>query len=274
MEEMDSGVNEASGAGSIPTVEESPTYDDQSVQENETEEGSDDTQEASKEDSRFDKHPRFQKMQKTIRELKQYKSDLDTYKSTYQNAIEFHNWLTQNPKLIPKVMEALQGELGQDSAQQPEDVYADLDPKLAERFRSMEKALDEQKQEKMTSQQKATQEYLSSVDDHFDSLLEKDGFVKPNGQVDEDIVNMYSTHVRSLLDNFAQNPERPTLKEVNRAYDYVKKGVQKLVNRELSKITKTIPHAPPTGSKRGATPQNTPSAKVYTNADIERLLLG
>jgi len=138
----------------------------------------------------------------------------------------------------------------------------------------MEKALDEQKQEKMTSQQKATQEYLSSVDDHFDSLLEKDGFVKPNGQVDEDIVNMYSTHVRSLLDNFAQNPERPTLKEVNRAYDYVKKGVQKLVNRELSKITKTIPHAPPTGSKRGATPQNTPSAKVYTNADIERLLLG
>ena len=274
MKKMDSGVNEASGAGSIPTVEESPTYDDQSVQENETEEGSDDTQEASKEDSRFDKHPRFQKMQKTIRELKQYKSDLDTYKSTYQNAIQFHNWLTQNPKLIPKVMEALQGELGQETAQQPEDVYADLDPKLAERFRSMEKALDEQKQEKMTHEQKAAQEYLSSVDEHFDSLLEKDGFVKPNGQVDEDIVNMYSTHVRSLLDNFAQNPERPTLKEVNRAYDYVKKGVQKLVNRELSKITKTIPHAPPTGSKRGATPQNTPSAKVYTNADIERLLLG
>lgn len=273
---MDSGVNEVSGAGSIPTVEESPTYDEQSVQEqeNETEEGDDDTQETSKEVQPFHKHPRFQKMQKTITELKHNKTELDWYKNTYQKAIQFHDWLTQNPKLIPKVMEALQGELGQDNAQQPEDVYADLDPKLAERFRSMEKALDEQKQEKMTSQQKATQEYLSSVDDHFDSLLEKDGFVKPNGQVDEDIVNMYSTHVRSLLDNFAQNPERPTLKEVNRAYDYVKKGVQKLVNRELSKITKTIPHAPPTGSKRGATPQNTPSAKVYTNADIERLLLG
>lgn len=255
------GANYQEDIASTPPSEDSPNSDNLEAAEEHAEEES--------QDSRFDKHPRFQKMQRQIRKLRNIEREYQNYQSSYGQAIKFHNWLTENPHLIPKIQKALEEER-QASQQAEDDPFADLDPRLAQEFREMKSVLAAQKQAEQHRAQEMVTTHQSNIDEHFKSLLASDGISDPKR--DEELMNYHSVFVRALLDEAAKDKDRPTVKEVNEAYAYSKAVIQKLANRSLSKLTKNAPHAPPSGSKRGSSVQGSPPTKAYSNDEIAQLL--
>lgn len=271
------GANLQEEFASTPPSEESPTSESEEGQDLQPKEATEEESEnlQAKEDPRFDRHPRWKQMQKTVNRLRRIERDFESYKSSYGQAIQFHNWLTSNPHLIPKVLQVLKASEGapQDVDANQDDPFADLDPRIANELRGMKSALEEQKRSELTRSQQAVQEHQDFIDERFDELLAKDGFIQPDGKPVEEIVNVYSVTTRALLDVFAKDKAKPTLQELNKAYAYVNKAIQKLANRSLSKLTKNIPEAPPSGSKKGVALRNVSAGpRAFSNDDIAQML--
>lgn len=277
VEMTDEGANEhvSNDSSQVDTNEESPNSLQQNEEAVDNEESSSEDN-SKRDDLRFDRHPRWQKLQRQLRKFKEVEREYNEYKQQTQDAVNIKNWLSQNPHLISKLLEMSKNVEG---AVAEEDPFADLDPRLANEFRGMKKAINDYerlqhtvKQQEQERAQALVQQHQEMLSDYFDDLLRQDGVIKPNGEVVKDLSNLYTVTTRAVLDNFAKDPNKPTLKELKEAYSYVKQAIQKEANRSLSKLTKQNNQVPPSSYSRGVPPSNYSKGKEYNYNEIAELL--
>jgi len=190
---------------------------------------------------------------KAERELKAQVQDLQGRFSKYQQAIEFHDWLSQDPNRFQKVMNVLQEKA---EAQAQEDPYKDWDPVVASKFReqdALKQKLAEIEQKEQLREVESRTAQQQSIDDAFNARLQKDGYIGKDGNGDPQILETLEDLVRAELGRTSKTPDRPTHDEFSRAYDSVTSRLSVVEKIALKKATvKTS--APLSGSNRGMIP--------------------
>lgn len=254
----DEGVNVPNEGTSTPITEESPPSANQSE-----EAPADGLNSASEDVLPFGKHPRWIEMTKSNRELKAKLKELSSFeknRSVYENAINLQNYLTSNPDVLELVLSSMKGQKPNVQSQPEQDPYAEYAPEIQALFKDrddLKKWRQQQEQISQTQFQQSIIEHQGMIDEAFDDLLLKDGFVDSNGKFDEQEVALLSKATRSFLDEIAKNPHKPTINEMKQAYSTVKTAFKKASDRTLRQAANNRTHVPATGSRsnNGPVPQ-------------------
>lgn len=271
MEALDQGVTPQEGVDApIDAAEESPTTEQQGGEQNEEQQAS-----SGEEELPFGKHPRWlQKLEaerKYRAQIKQYEERLKGYEPIHQ----FDQYLAANPhkaEQIRKILEAK--EEATQAAGNGEDPYAGFSPEVADRFRKLD-ALEQWKSQFEQTEQQRAQEAIathqSTIDESYRELLIKDGFLNAEGKpVNQEQTYAVDTITKSFLDKLAQDPQRPSVKEMKEAYSMTQKVFKSFGTKALQKAVKQ-PGVPPSGSKSGAA-YSPKGNKPYTLDEMAAML--
>lgn len=211
----------------------------------------------------FGKHPRWQKM---VQENRQFKSELQRVKQEFDSkkqAIGFYDWLQKSPDNFRSVMDIMEGK-----GPKQVDPYAEFDPSVAEKFRkldSLEKWKADQEQKQRESQVKTVEGNRQNLDEEFENLLTKGGYLQEDGSHDEGVVALVSKATLATLMEIAEDPNFPTKSELHQAYKLVSSGLA-AVNKQgqMKKVQPTVPQS-------GSRSVQIPKSEKVTQEDVTNL---
>lgn len=210
---------------------------------------------------------RFQKLLSENKRYRDREREFEDFKRANEAGINFHQALSkQNPQALQVLIELndlmlKQGrspdqirKVIQDFVKQEQvNPYADYDKpiqELAQKTLSAEEKVEKILQEIESYKKSEVTTHQQMLDHEFDRRLVQDGFISKEGTFNELEVFLVSNAVRTLLDKYAKNPDKPTLEEMDKAYDLVKQTLHKQGGKALKSVSKT-PSAPPSGTKKG-----------------------
>lgn len=261
-EMADAGVNQSDSI----SEETSPVSEDTNLVEGQDEASAQDGEEVLP----FGKHPRWQKMSQSNRELKQQVDTFQKQLQQMQGAANLEQTLRDNPQYAKLLHGIFEGKSPQDLLQdfmgQTKDPYAEFEPDVAEKFRkldALEKKLADQEKGSVTQRQ-------ASIDREFDTLLKKDGWINDKGEpVNDSVVDLIGLGVKSYMMNNFKDWQSPSDEQFQEAYKTVMDGVRYLQEHSSKQALKNIVKTdiPASGSRQGAPP----SGKV-ARTDKDRIM--
>lgn len=237
----------------------------------------------------------FKQMRENVSRLENERKQWLAEKEHLQSAAELERYLRKDPKEglkhvaktfgvdLKTLIEAQsQSELPQIDFQQYEPETGKLLKFLHDRAAKVE-ALEqwkEQFEQKIEEGQKQASESqrsqnMSSLDEKFESALVKDGFMDPEGNGDQDLIEIVRGAVLAKLAQQG-DPRLATPQMFQEAYLKVSKGLTAHKNKTLQNtVTKSLP---PTGSKQGqattAKPAMSRDQRIAQIAEASKAMFG
>lgn len=232
----------------------------------------------------FGKHPRWQKM---VEENRTYKKEMARLQSDFEaskDAIEFKKLLEQHPDKHEKILALLKEKVAEQEAEAAqdsvEDDWSEYDPKVAKQMKMFSAAIKRlerlegvaKQYEEMSQKEKqeALESHKEQLNDKFNDLLKKDGYIDDSGKFDEKKVRLIENAVLVELMKSAENPDFPTEKELHNAYASASESVQAFKTEGLKQVS--LPKVPPTGSSSGASVVASGKKKPLSIEDMVRAL--
>lgn len=199
----------------------------------------------------------------------EYERKNQKFQEQYKGAQALERWVQSDPKRHQYMMKLLNGEINPFQEQAPQqDPYAEFDPLVAEQFRKMDQLTQwQQKMEQMIqqSEQQAVSEAQETAQSFYEKKLLDDGFVGKDGNlVNPEFGQMIHHAVRSALTEIAQDPNRPTTQEMEKAYKTATAGLEYAKRMGLKGAV--VPKIPQSGSRSGM-----PSAVRAPMTEMDRI---
>jgi hypothetical protein len=238
--EVDAGAPEGAPVDAAPAESASPADEGQ---QQETAE-----QDVEVEKLPFGKHPRWQSMVSSNKELKQQVAQFQQQMKSLEGAAAVQRWLQEDPRGLKAWLETqLAGK------EEPKDPYADFDPTAAEVLRKAESAAERlERMEKQWHEEAITQN-RQSIDGEFDRLAQEAGYLDAKGTGNENFMRLLATATWTEMQAIAKNPDLPTKAELHEAFTVVKQGLQAAQTMGAKKVV-AKPTVPASGSNRGSIP--------------------
>lgn len=209
----------------------------------------------------FGKHPRWQKMVQQNRDYRQKMQRLEDQIRQLDGPATLHKKLSENPQKLRAVLDMLEDRRDAIEKDKSENVYEDWEPEAAKHLKRIdalekriEQLLEADQHRQQTSEQRAIQGHLGSIDNEYEKFLARDGYIKDGKPVNERLVSVIDRATRAILDDIHRTERRlPTFEDLQAAYDEV---VQGLSAHEKQTLRKTVNSGvPPSGSNRGSIPK-------------------
>lgn len=192
-------------------------------------------------------------------------------------AQSLHEKLSKNPTAWSKVLALLEEK--QEPAQEEQglslDGYDPEDPviktlkKVYQDNQELKKEIADFKSFKDNQVRTSVEQHQSDIDEYFDSMLIKDGYLD-EGKEATPVADTMQKLVLAELASSAQDPMRPTRAEVAEAYKNAKEGLGHFEKFKLTKQVKQT-QVPPTGSRKGVAPGKVATSKM-TDEERQSLL--
>lgn len=202
----------------------------------------------------------FKQMRGQVRQLQ------DQIKAL-EGASNLERWLKSSPDNMRVVMDLMQGRKSQPQPEKSaqnnqEDPYKDYEPFVAEQFRKLaaleqwkaeqEKKAEEHLKTQEQKEQEAIHKNMADLDEGFNELLIKDGFMGKDGVGDQSLIEMIQDAVLARAARLYGDPTRATRSQMIEAYKAVTAGLSAHQKFTLKKtVTKDVPLS---GSTRGSVP--------------------
>jgi len=229
----------------------------------------------------FGKHPRWQKMVRTNKELTSKVAEFEQTIKALEGAKALDTWIREDPEGVYEWLGTQIKRKG-DGGEQPsspddipyEELYKKLDQyddetanimrfilKRQEKHDAIAKEYEDIKIKAEENSKKTMAERIQSnraeLDEEFDRLAADAGLIDKEGNCDEEEMDVIANATLSKLHAIAKDPKLPTKSELKTAFEAILKG--------LKKGKKAVP-PPPSGSKRG-----TPPAGKSTRTEQDRI---
>jgi hypothetical protein len=205
----------------------------------------------------FGKHKRWIEMNRANKEYKAKLAEFERRQKELEGAAAIKEWMEKDPKGL---FNHLKSQLEPEPVAPENDPYEAFEPEVAERFRKYDKALEEaekakqeaQERSQMTEKQRISQN-RQELDTAFDELAKTAGFIDENGNSDEEFMDVVANATLAKLHGIAENPNMPTKKELETAFQAITKGLKTVEKKALSQKPVSVP---PSGSSRGVVPNS------------------
>ena len=263
------GVEGAEELGNAdPEQQEGEEVDERHVEEN--------VEAAQDKAEPFHKHPRWIKMRDENASLKEEMADFEARRTEVDGMSEVLEWIKGNPaanvKALRKLMYPKFDTAAESTAEEVVDPYAELEPEYAQKFREHDELKQKVTQYMQAQEQTRVREIKANddvINDAFVAKLKEEGLIDEDGNVGDDrMYKHYHRNVGAELNEIAKDPERPTIQELNKAYETHTELLRMAEKRGLKKAVD--PKLPPTGSKGGMVPAKKRTLK--TQEDIANYL--
>lgn len=264
MDEQVEGVNEV----------ESPSTETAAPQ---TEEAAAPTEEHEVEEEEhlpFGKHPRWQKMTASNREMKEQLAQMQEQLKTLEGAKNLDRWLREDPEgcLAYLNSQIKKQEAVQDNPDEFSKFDEDTIPWL-KKIKMLEEKVTKYEQEKeyhqKTSYEQRVVDNRNALDQEFDKMAQTVGWLDKEGKGDEEFMGVVANATMARLHAVAKDPNLPTKEELKSAFDFVAKGL-KAVEKKALKSTVVPP--PPSGSNGRAVTGKAPQTDNERIMDIANSL--
>ena len=219
----------------------------------------------------FHKHPRWIKMRDENASLKEEMAEFEARRTEVDGMSEVLEWIKENPAANVKALQGLMRP-AESTAEEVVDPYAELEPEYAQKFREHDELKQMVTQYIQTQEQTRVSDINANIDvinDAFEAKLKEEGLIDEDGNVGDDrMYKHYHRNVKAELNEIAKDPERPTIQELNKAFETYTESLRLAEKRGLKKAVD--PKLPPTGSKGGVVPAKKRTLK--TQEDIANYL--
>lgn len=219
----------------------------------------------------FHKHPRWIKMHDENASLKEKMAEFEARRTEVDGMSEVLEWIKENPAANVKALQGLMRPK-ESTAAEVVDPYAELEPEYAQKFREHDELKQMVTQYIQTQEQTRVSDINANIDvinDAFEAKLKEEGLIDEDGNVGDDrMYKHYHRNVKAELNEIASDPERPTIQELNKAFETYTESLRLAEKRGLKKAVD--PKLPPTGSKGGVVPAKKRTLK--TQEDIANYL--
>lgn len=208
-------------------------------------------------------YERFKKVNESYKQTQAQLADMQRQMQGLSGAQALHQRLSQDSNLLRHVMDLIEGKADLKSLTQPKEAaneepeidWDSFDPVIKnhhDTLKSLQKQVAELLQEKESQSQAGLQQHQAEIDDYFDSMLIRDGYMGEDKQMNK-TNSLIQKATLAELNEIARDPLRPTRAEVDKAYKSVLEGLGQYEKHKLTKQV-TPPEAPLSGTKRGSLP--------------------